>query len=73
MSRRWRTQATADAHPNADKGLETGSAVDQEVFIPKKEWFARKGAKRCWRCGQEGHEVAKGTNAKTAEPFVRGA
>ena len=42
MSRRWRTQATADAHPNADKGLETGSAVDQEVFIPLNDALLEK-------------------------------
>ena len=44
----------------------------RETFIPKKEWLARKAAKRCLRCGQEGHHAAECKNEKTAESFQKG-
>jgi hypothetical protein len=64
---------TSNTSKKKQKSAHVDANGDRGVYIPKKEWLARKAAKRCLRCGQEGHEAAKCTNAKTAAPFSEGA
>ena len=43
------------------------------VFIPRKEWTARKAAGVCMKCGQRGRAVTDCKNPKSAAPFQKSA